>query len=74
MEKIKNQEEEIGPDGGSERSGAGEDSSGNGPIIIVAWEIWIRIAGDLVTEWDATRVARGADLCRDEIKGDARIA
>ena len=46
----------------------------NRTIIIVVWEFWIQIVGDQIAEWSATHVAWGASLCRDETKGNMRIA
>ena len=54
--------ERIGLEGGVERSGAGEDSSWNGLIVIVAWKILDPDCGGSDREWNATRVAQGSSL------------
>lgn len=61
--------EKSGPGGGVEQSGAGEDSSWNGSIIVVAWGILELDRQGSDREWNATCVAQGASLCRDETKG-----
>ena len=66
--------ERIGPEGGVEQSGAGEDSSWNGLIIIVAWRILDPDRWGSDREWNVTHVAQGACLCRDETNRNARVA
>ena len=65
--------ERISPEGRVEQNGAGEDSLWNRLIIIVVWRSLDPDHWGSDREWNATCMAQGACLCRDETNRNAQV-